>query len=87
MAEAITNERVVELAERWARLHATPKLRGRMDAVVEDLSESDARRVILCGQRIAGGLPAKVLPAEVERKPDNGKSSSKPKRKRTDTAK
>lgn len=81
----MNNDEVIEYARRWAKLHANPKLRGRMDNVIEELSEEDARRVVLCGQRIAGGLSIKVIPATVkeERKPDN----AKPKRGRKVAAK
>jgi hypothetical protein len=75
MAEPLTNEEVLDHAHRWARLYCNPKFRARMDTVLEDLSEDDQRRVYLCGQRIVGGLPEKVLsPTIKERKPnDNNK--------------
>jgi hypothetical protein len=77
MSEAITDEEVMSRAGRWAKLHSDPKLRGRMDKVIEDLSESDQRRVYLLGQRLAGGLSIKIVPAttEAKRKEPNGKKA------------
>lgn len=75
----MNNDEVIEYARRWAKLHANPKLRGRMDNVIDGLSEEDARRVVLCGQRIAGGLTIKVVPASP--KVVETKVESKPKRK------
>jgi hypothetical protein len=61
---ALTDDQVAERAQRWAILHKQEKNRAKMDAVLDDLSEADARRVYLCGQRMVGGLPLKVIPAD-----------------------
>jgi len=60
---ALTNEEVIGRAKDWAHLHRNPKTRPRMDAILDGLSEADQRRVYLCGQRIVGGLPIKVVPS------------------------
>lgn len=62
--ETLTDDQVAERAQRWAILHKQEKNRAKMDAVIEGLSPDDQRRVYLCGQRMAGGLPLKVIPAE-----------------------
>jgi hypothetical protein len=59
----LTDEEVAERAQRWARLHKNEKYRNKMDDVLVGLSAADQRRVYLCGQRMAGGLPLKVIPA------------------------
>ena len=95
MSEPLSAARVLELAAKWSRLHAKPQWRDRMDECLTGLSESDARRVVLCGQRMAAGLPPKVLPAETPTKEgvkNNGNTTSKTtkataRRKRDTTAK
>jgi hypothetical protein len=80
-APNLTDDEVINRAERWARLHANPKYRDKMDALLEDLSEVDQRRVRLCGQRIAGGLKPKVLPAATsERSNSYGNNTNNAKR-------
>jgi hypothetical protein len=77
------DDEVIDRAQRWARLHANPKLRGRMDTLLEDASEEDQRRIRLLGQRIAAGMSIKLVPAATkeERSSEDGKES-KPKRRR-----
>jgi hypothetical protein len=53
---------IITLARHWARLHAKPSLRGAMDDLLKELPEPVQRKVILCGQRIAAGLPPKIAP-------------------------
>jgi hypothetical protein len=60
--EPLTEEQVYDRAKDWAHLHKNPKTRDQMDKLLEGLSPPDQRRVYLCGQRVAGGLPYKVLP-------------------------
>jgi hypothetical protein len=48
------------LARKWADLHANPKQRDKMDEILAGLSEDEARRVVLCGQRIAAGLEPRI---------------------------
>jgi hypothetical protein len=62
MSKTLTDDEVRERAQRWARLHKIEKYRPQMDEVLNGLSADDQRRVYLCGQRIAGGLPFKVIP-------------------------
>jgi hypothetical protein len=62
--ESLTNDQVAERAQRWAILHKQEKNRAKMDAILDGLSADDQRRVYLCGQRMSGGLPLKVIPAE-----------------------
>jgi hypothetical protein len=58
---AVSEERRVRaLAEKWAELHAKPKTRDQMDALLVGLPEATARKVYLLGQRLAAGLPYKV---------------------------
>ena len=52
---------LIDTAREWARLHANPKTRDRMEGVLNGLSNADKRRVVLCGQRIAGGLSVKLV--------------------------
>jgi hypothetical protein len=61
--KVLTDEEVIDRAAKWARLHRNEKRRDRMDECLDGLSKADQRRVYLCGQRIAGGLPPKVIPA------------------------
>jgi len=56
-----TDAGLVILARKWAELHVKPKTRDQMDDVLTGLSDADARRVILCGQRIAAGLTPKIV--------------------------
>jgi hypothetical protein len=80
----VTDDEIIAFAERWARLHANPKLRGRMDNLLAEASEDDQRRIRLCGQRIAAGLPVKLVPAATkERSSGNG---DKPKGRRRKAA-
>jgi hypothetical protein len=72
---ALTNEQVVERARDWAQLHSKEKTRSKMDEVLEGLSSADQRRVYLCGQRIAAGLSAKVIPAAQPKEASNGKKT------------
>ena len=87
---ALTDDEVWDRARDWAHLHAKPTTRNQMDAILEGLSSADQRRVYLCGQRIAGGLKPRVIPApaQPERK-SNGttkKHSAPPKRAAADSA-
>lgn len=68
MTKSLTDEEVVDRAKKWARLHRNPNTRARMDAVLEGISKADQRRVYLCGQRIVGGLPIKVIPSASNQK-------------------
>lgn len=61
----LTDDEVKDRAAKWARLHRKPETRSKMDTALEGISQADQRRVYLCGQRIAAGLPAKVIPAPV----------------------
>jgi hypothetical protein len=56
----VTDDRVVTLAKQWAELHANRKTRDKMDDLLDGLSEQMQRKVVLCGQRIASGLPIKI---------------------------
>jgi hypothetical protein len=69
--EVVSDDKIRELAQRWALLHKLEKNRDKMDGVFKGLSESDQRRVYLCGQRISGGLSPKVLPPSENRKETN----------------
>lgn len=53
---------IIGYAHQWAELHAKPKTREKMDELIADLPEPIARKVVLCGQRIAAGLPPKIAP-------------------------
>ena len=59
----ITDEAVIERARDWANYHKNPKTRDKMDEALEGICVADQRRVYLCGQRIAAGMTAKVIPA------------------------
>jgi hypothetical protein len=61
-AAVSSEDRLLSLARRWADLHSKPKQRDKMDEILVGLSEAEARRVILCGQRIASGLTPKIAP-------------------------
>jgi hypothetical protein len=76
-AKSLTTEEVLDRAQRWARMHKIEKYRSKMDDLLAGLSEEDQRRVYLCGQRISGGLPPKVIPAST-----NGKEEGHAKEKR-----
>jgi hypothetical protein len=83
----LTDEEVVDRAQRWARFHKNEKYRDKMDEVLVGLSETEKRRVYLCGQRIAGGLPIKVIPAASAATPSrkeqtNGKEDKAAKERR-----
>lgn len=58
----LTTEEVIDRAKKWARLHRNQNTRSRMDECLAGISVADQRRVYLCGQRIVGGLPIKVVP-------------------------
>ena len=58
---AISNEVIIEKAHEWAALHANKKTRDKMDEVIAGLDERTARKIVLCGQRISGGLEPKVV--------------------------
>ena len=75
-AKSLTTEEVLDRANRWARMHKLVKYRDKMDDLLIGLSDEDQRRVVLCGQRISGGLPPKVIPAST-----NGKEESHAKEK------
>jgi hypothetical protein len=81
-AKQLTDEEVVAHAQRWVQCWRIVKYRDKMDGVLDGLSQADQRRVILCGQRMVGGLPLKVIPAASKGKEeeDNGKKPSKGKR-------
>ena len=81
--KTLTNEEVLECAERWARFHRKPETRARMDECLKGLIEADQRRVYLCGQRIVGGLAPKVLPAQTEQRkePNEKEQTQRAKRK------
>lgn len=74
MKAPLTDDEVIDRAKKFARLHKHEKTRGRMDECLAGLSEADARRVYLCGQRIAGGLTIKVIPSAVTTK-EGGKDT------------
>ena len=57
---ASPEERLIPKAREWARLHANPRTRAKMDDVLVGLNNADKRLVVLCGQRIANGLSAKL---------------------------
>lgn len=61
----LTDDEVKDRASKWARLHRKPETRSKMDTCLEGISQADQRRVYLCGQRIAAGMDAKVIPAPV----------------------
>lgn len=82
MKEPLTNEQVASRAQSWARMHANPNYRDKMDTVLEGLSEADQRRVYLCGQRMAAGLPLKVIPAEPTRKEGQNGNTDKGNKRR-----
>ena len=82
MTKSLTDEEVIDRAERWARFHRKPETRSRMDDCLKGLTKADQRRVYLCGQRVVGGLAPKVIPAETEqRKEPDEKEESKSKSK------
>lgn len=72
--KSLSTEEVLDRAQRWARMHKIVKYRDKMDDLLTGLSDEDQRRVVLCGQRISGGLPPKVIPASTNGKEErNGK--------------
>lgn len=73
----MSDDQIIEAAQRWARLYLNPKLRSRMDKVLEEGDEDDRRRIVLCGQRISGGLSIKLVPAATTKE-----EPSEPKRRR-----
>jgi hypothetical protein len=58
--EPLIAEQVVKRAQQWAEFSRSSSDREKMDDVLVGISEDDRRRVILCGQRLAAGLPAKL---------------------------
>jgi hypothetical protein len=87
----LTDDEVLDRAKVWAHLHAKPQTRDKMDQVLDGLSSADQRRVYLCGQRIAGGLKPRVIPAPAQPKErsHNGKTTNdqaKTKRSASDSA-
>jgi len=72
--ETLTDDQVAERAQRWAILHKQQKNRDKMDAILDGLSAEDKRRVYLCGQRMVGGLPLKVISAENRKETKHGKT-------------
>jgi hypothetical protein len=81
----LTDDEVAERAQRWARFHSNAKYRSKMDSVLADLNDDDERRVRLCGQRMANGLPLKIIPSAT-RKETKNESSDKTKKRRTPAA-
>ena len=75
----LTDDEVKDRAAKWARLHRKPETRSKMDTCLAGISDADQRRVYLCGQRIAAGLPAKVIPAPASATPA---ATTKEKKKR-----
>lgn len=71
----LTDDDVIDRAKKWARLHRNEKTRARMDEALEGISKADQRRVYLCGQRIVGGLPIKVIPSAQQ--PERSKNDSR----------
>jgi len=55
----LTDDKIIDRAKDWAHLHECGRY-SEMDRVIAGLSEKDSRRVILCGQRIRGGLKPKI---------------------------
>ena len=80
----LTNDEVAERAQRWARFHKNEKYRDKMDEVLAGLNKIDQRRVYLCGQRMSGGLPLKVIsaPAPEPRKEKGTSNDTKENSKR-----
>lgn len=75
----ITDEAVIERARDWANYHKNPKTRDKMDEALEGICVADQRRVYLCGQRIAAGMTAKVIPAPPSSTPAKAKPVTAPK--------
>ena len=73
----LTDDEVKDRAAKWARLHRKPETRSKMDTVLEGISQADQRRVYLCGQRIAAGMDAKVIPAPASAAPAVTKKEKK----------
>jgi hypothetical protein len=46
-------------SRRWAELHANPKTRSKMDALLDGLTAREARTVYLNGQRMSCGMQPK----------------------------
>jgi len=82
MTTPLTDEEVLDRAERWARFHRKPETRGRMDECLKGLSEADQRRVYLCGQRVSTGLAPKVLPAQTQERKEPDEKEQKTTSKR-----
>lgn len=57
----LTDEQVIDRAKDWVHYYRDPNTRDKMDGIVAGLKPADARAVILCGQRISGGLKPKVI--------------------------
>ena len=73
----LTDDEVKDRAAKWARLHRKPETRAKMDTALQGISEADQRRVYLCGQRIAAGMDAKVIPAPASTTPAVTKKEKK----------
>lgn len=56
----LTDEQIIDRARDWAHLHTDPQTRPQMDKIIDGLSPADARRVVLCGQRVRAGLSARI---------------------------
>lgn len=81
--KSLTDEEVLDRAERWARFHRKPETRSRMDECLKGLTLDDQRRVYLCGQRVAGGLAPKIIPAQSKQREEaDEKEKTKAKAKR-----
>jgi hypothetical protein len=78
----LTDDEVLSRAEKWARFHKKENLRGRMDEALQGISQADQRRVYLCGMRISGGLPPKVLPATNKAKAEPPAKQAEPPQKK-----
>jgi len=55
----LTNDEVITKAKEWADAW-TSKKPASMDVVLSGLTVADRKKVILCGQRVVGGLTLKV---------------------------
>jgi hypothetical protein len=77
--KSLTDDEVAGRAQRWALLHKKPENRTKMDDVLSGITAEDKRRVYLCGQRMAAGLPLKVIPATTptEEKTDAKKNDNR----------
>lgn len=81
-AKDLTTEEVIDRAKKWARLHRNQNTRAKMDECLAGISTADQRRVYLCGQRIATGLPIKVVPAANNQKGEKDAPNGSPKNRK-----